>query len=161
MAGAEESTIDSRLEQLEKILDEYENSVGMKLDFTQDDVNENESLLAVSLSRAKNLTPRECGEYAVALQRYATYLQKLINKEQSRVTWAEESIKKIIAPRLQQQRGSSYEERKMSAIRENDAAQKLDRIRVNAQIRINRLGFLPTRIDAIARALGNMQQRRE
>lgn len=158
MPGENESSpIETRLEQVEKILAEYERSVGMpELLITETDKNESSDILAINLAHLQKMTPRECQEKAFAIQRYSYFVQRSINKEQSRVRWVEENIKSIIAPRLGQQKGYSFEERKLTAVRENDVAMKLDKIRVHAQLRIDRLSFLTNRLDGMAKALMNI-----
>lgn len=161
MDGKEESsTMEKRLEDLDKILDEYE----VRLGISQQTLEANEQsvtneVVNMAYSQLQKLSPRDCGEKAFVLQRYALHIQRAINREQTRVRWTEENIRALITPRLTQQRGTSFEERRLLAIREDDAAKKLDSIRVKAQLRIERLSFLTNRIDSMAKALLNIQQR--
>jgi hypothetical protein len=83
-----------------------------------------------------------------------------VNREQARVRWAEEAVKRIIANKL---RGAgstycSYEERKLLAIRNDDAALKVDGLRIKAQLRIDRISYMATRVENVAKALLDLQQ---
>jgi hypothetical protein len=110
-------------------------------------------LLVLSPSLLRKLTGVECGEAAFILGQYGHRLQQAINHEQGKVTWTEEAIKAIIAPRISQYSGISYEERRLQAIRDNTAACKYDAIRVHAKIRIDRLSFLAAKAADMAKSL--------
>jgi hypothetical protein len=156
MSGPTASS-EERLRQIDALLDDYERSLGLPAG-TPPMQSEATKLLEMEPSLLRKLTPEQAGEAAVILSVYAFHLQRAVNKEQSRVAWAEESIRKAITAQVGQQRGSSFEERKMLAVRGDDAASKLDRIRVQARLRVERLAFLARQAEAIVRSLLSLQQ---
>lgn len=104
------------------------------------------------------MSPEECGEAAIILLFFSAHLQRAINKEMTRVRWADERIKRLIAHRLSFQKGYGFEERRLTAIQENGEAQKLEQIRVHALIRQDKIGFLANKVEALSKAFGWLQQ---
>lgn len=153
-------TIEERLNQVETGLDSFELTNSLPAHCPLEVENESKRLLELTPSVLKSMTAPQCGEASYALQQFSFYLQKAVNKEQSRITWAEESIKRIISPILNQVTGISYDERRTKAICQNDAAQKLDKIRVEAQLRLSRISFLSQKVEMLAKAMMNVQMSR-
>ena len=150
-------SVEQRLEQLDKALDDFERPLGIP-GVSEDEVTkESRRILSLSPSVLRKLTAIECVEAAFILGQYAHRLQQAVNREQARVDWAEESIKKIIARTINNYKGISYEERKMQAVRDNDAASKLDTIRVKAKLRIDRVSYLANKADNMIKALMSLK----
>jgi hypothetical protein len=156
--GPNSLSIQDQLKKMEEILDEYESKLGLPAFCPQAIEAEATRLLRLTPQEMSKLAPDEKGEASVTLKQFAFYIQKAFNKEQARVHWAEERVKKVIAPGLAQQKAYAFEERKLLAIQENDAAIILERIRVNAQARVDRLSFITHRIEALAMSLFNIQR---
>lgn len=108
-------------------------------------------VLSLSPLLLKKLGPVELGEIAFVLSQYSHRLQQAVNREQSRITWATESVKKLVAKKVSAYTGYSYDERKSKAIADDDAAQKLESIRVQAQMRVDRVSFLSARASELAK----------
>ena len=123
--------------------------------------NEAKRILQIHPEVLKRMTRSECGEAAVVLIQFAFHLQRASNRQQSRIRWAEETVKKIIAPTLGQQKGYSYEERRIQAVRQDEAAQKTDDIRVKAQLRMERINYLSTKAEAMSKALTALQHSKQ
>lgn len=156
--GPNESSAEARLSQVTDSLDGYAENLGLPKTLAGTVENEVGRLLDMAPEVLWKLSGTECGEAAFLLTRFAMHLQNAVNREQARVRWSEESVKKIIAPTVGQQKGYSYEERKMAAIRENDAATKIESLRVKAQLRIDRISYLSAKVESLAKALISLQQ---
>ena len=100
----------------------------------------------------------ECGEISYILNAFAFHLQKEINKEQSRVNWAQAKIDLKVGDLAQQYKGYSYEERKRQAINNDDILRKLEEIRRYAQTRLDRLSYLPGQVNKMANSLEQLQR---
>lgn len=140
---------------LDKILDEYEAQIGLKMPANNNTVEEYLNLTEESLRR---MNPEDCGVGAALMSQFAFHLQKAINKEIARVNWADGAIKRTIANEISQYVAPSAEERKNLAIRGNERAIKLERIRVNAQARVDRISYLSSKVESIAEKLNSLQQ---
>lgn len=149
-----------KLAKLDASLDKFEGGLGLPQECPKGIEVAATKVLCLTPEQVQKLTPEECWEDAVILQQFAFFLQKAANREQSRMNWAKESVDKAIGPHLAQQTAYMYEERRLCAIRNNDAAEKYEQIRVQAKVRLDRVAYLATRADALARTLMVKQQRR-
>lgn len=146
------------MERLDRILDEYERSVGLPdaLGFVEIE-DEARKYLTMTPSLLRKLTAQECGEGAYALLQFSWRLQQAINRENGRVRWARASVRKIIATKVRTMSGNSFEERKMLAVRSDDAASKLNDIKVKALLRVERISFLSNKASDLAHSLMALQ----
>jgi hypothetical protein len=151
------TSAEQRLIELDEILDQYEHVVGLPACIANEVEVEGTRIYNLSPAVLKKFTAVECGEAAFVLRQFASHIQRSANREQARVTWAEESIKKIIAKTVNQYKGVSFEERKLQAVRDNDAASKLDAIRVRAKLRLERLAYMSSKIGDQAKSLESLQ----
>ena len=74
------------------------------------------------------------------------FLQRTINREIARHNWAEESIKESIADEINNYKGYGYIEKSLQAIKHNDKASGLNRIKKYAKQRMDRLSYLANNI---------------
>ncbi len=146
------------LAHLDKILNEYEQSLGLPAGVNQQTANEATRLLSIDHKEISRMSAIECGEAAVTLLFFSAHLQRAVNKEMARARWADESVKRIIASKLAKQKGYGFEERRLTAVKESDMAMKLEQIRVNALIRQDRIGFLAAKVETLAKALDGLRQ---
>ncbi len=159
MNGEQESSpLDKRVAEVDKMLEDYEKSLGLPLTTNLTIENEATRLLSVGQTEIRRMTGLECAESATILFNFAFSLQRATNREQGRINWAERSIMKMIAPRIKMQSAATFEERKLLAIKENDLAEKLSQITNQAQLRADRIAFLSTKVENLARSFGNLQQ---
>src|SRR5688572_24951322 len=100
MSGQEESKkpeIILKMEQVERVLDEYEALKGLKTVVVP---NEVDKYLNLNEDELTKLTAEECGNGAYLLDKMATYVQRSLNKEISRVTWATSQIETMLVKNL-------------------------------------------------------------
>lgn len=153
---ANENAIE-QLSKLDAVLNDYEQSLGVPKHIVND---ETEKYFNLTSEDIRNMTETECGEAAYLMQVRAYHIQHQYNIELSRVKFCESRIKLVIADEVEQYKTNnytSYEERLMKAIRHNEVALKLERVRMNCQARVDRLSFLSKQIDRIAEALISQQ----
>jgi hypothetical protein len=147
-------TADERLAELDRILDEYELRLGVPALTGEDEVTtEARRVLDLPPSELRKMSAIDCGVAAHVMEQFGRRVQQAVNREQARVTWADRSINRIIAKKVNNYKGYSFEERKLQAINDDDAASKLDEIRVKAQLRIDRISYLAARASGQAKTL--------
>lgn len=154
--GQEESqTIDARLKKIDEILETYEGKLGLGRIGPPSEIDKYLNLDRQGLAK---LTAEECGDAAYILTRFAHYIQRELNKETSRITWANDLLPIMIANEVGKYKGYSYEERKYQAIKNNSAALKLHQIKSYAQQRRDRLEYQAMYVENTARRLDSLQQ---
>lgn len=132
------------LKQAGDCLDKYEESLGF--------IESNQAFTIINLPfrELNKLTPDLCCEYSILLTQFNFYIQQQINKERSKIFWLEEKIKKIIRSRLNQQKGYSYDERRMAAIAEDNVASQLEDHKIQIQLKLSRIEYLTDKIKNLA-----------
>jgi hypothetical protein len=156
------SDIQSRVDGFDSNLDSFLEKLGVNSNFTEDDVGvESRRWLNLSPSQLRKCSLNEVGEGAYVLSQLAFRLQIAMNRENARMKWAEESIKKIISPVIGQYVGTTYDERRVAAIRDNDAANKLDKVRVDSMAKGERLLFLSSKVESMSRSLMSLKNTRK
>lgn len=152
-------SIEEKLENLENLLEQYERVSGLPALQLRNET-EAQRLLTLSSGELKGMTAADCGEAAYVLEQFSLHIQRLMNREQERLHWAEDLIRYLIGPELRSITAYSWEERKLLAIRQNDAAVKAEVLRVNAQARIDRLSFVGSKIERTANTFLALQATR-
>lgn len=143
---------------MDRALDDFESQNGLPIGIPLSVESEAKNILTIEPEMLKRMGAAQCSEAAVVLIQYAFYLQRVANRLQSRIRWAEESVRKTIAPILGEQRGYSFEERRLQAVRQDEAASKADEIRVKAQLKLDRVSYLSTKVESMSRALQNIKR---
>ena len=154
------ATTKEQVEQWDKILDEYETSIGLGKyndihNFTNDELNE---YLTMNRDSIEKLTPEDCAQISYRLGQYAFFLQRTLNREIARHNWAEESIKETIADELNNYKGYGYVEKSLQAIKHNDKASGLNKIKKYAQQRMDRLSYLSNGVKNLSDILLSVQR---
>lgn len=143
----------------DNILDEYENSIGLpKYNSSSMSEEELNGYLTMSRDEIEKLTPEDCGQIAYRLGQFSFHTQRTINREQARYDWAEDTIKGIIADEINSYKGYGYLEKSVQAIKHNDKASALEKIRKYAKQRLNRLSYIATSINNLSNILLNIQK---
>lgn len=155
MSGKNASPLAELAKQVDTLLLEYESSLGI--------VNKNpdiaaEQYLTMSQDGIAALTAEGCGVASVVLAQYAFYLQRSLNNEVRRVNWASALIDRTIAPIMKNYNASSAAERRMMAIKDNEFAFSCERLRVEAQARVDQINYLSAKVDALSYRFSELQQ---
>lgn len=148
-----------QVEMWDKVLDEYENGVGLPL-YASDSFSENElqQYLTMNRDNIEKLSPEDCAQISMRLGQFAFHIQRTLNREIARHNWAEETIKEVIAFSINDYKGYGYVEKSYQAINDNEKATALNKIKKYAKQRMDRLGFLANNIKNISDILLSIQR---
>ena len=141
-------TTKEQVEEWDKVLDEYEKSIGLGsyLSNTQFDEEELNNYFTMSRDYIEKITPEDCAQIAYRLAQYGFFLQRTLNREIARHNWAEETTKETIADEINNYKGYGFVEKSLQAIKHNDKAQALNKIKKYAKQRMDRLSYLANNI---------------
>jgi len=131
----------------DKVLDEYEKNIGMgsyRSDaFPEEELN---GYFTMTRDELEKTTPEVCGEISYRLAQFAFHVQRTLNRELARHNWADETIKETIADEINNYKGYGYIEKSLQAIKHNDKATALNKIKKYAKQRADRLQYLANNI---------------
>jgi len=146
-----------RLDQIDKVLDEYESNLGLSSyagDFYDQSVK---NYMGMSRQQMEKLTVEECAEAALLLGGFSFYLQRSYNREVARVNWASTNLKRMMSGRESQYKGS-WDSQYYQAVKQDGYACKLDSIRTYAQQRADRLTYLASSVKNLSDLFINLQR---
>jgi hypothetical protein len=135
------------LSEWDKILDEYEKSIGLPT-YSAEILPEDElnTYLTMNRDTIEKLSIEDCAQIAYRLSQFSFHLQRTANREIARYNWAEESIKETIADEINNYKGYGYIEKSTQAIKHNDRASSLNKIKKYAKQRSDRLIYLSSSV---------------
>ncbi len=110
--------------------------------------------LDMTLDERRKLTPDQMFEAEYALLRYAEYLARLHDQQAARAAWAKDVVARMVAPTLDDFTGYSFEERRCKAVAASAKASEVDRVRVEAEARKQRLFSAARWVGDTARSFG-------
>lgn len=143
----------------DNILDEYEQGLGLPKyaadTFADSELN---TYLTMDRSSIEKLSPEDCAQISYRLGQFAFHIQRTANRETARLNWAEESMKEVIADELNNYKGYGYAEKSAQAIKHNDKANSLNKIKKYAKQRSDRLYFLAASIKNLSDILISIQR---
>lgn len=147
-----------KMEKIDTILDEYENSIGLST-YRTDFPNSNTATAYMNMSRdqIEKMNIEDCAEAAYILGSLSFHIQRSINRETARLNWAKTTIKEIICKKSAQYTGT-WGNQDMQATLDNDASRKLHDIQKYCQQRIDRLTYLSSSIKNMSDLFINLQR---
>ena len=92
------------------------------------------------------------------LAQFSFHVQRTLNREAARYNWAEETIKDVIADDINNYKGYGYVEKSTQAIKHNERASKLNKIKRYARQRMDRLTYLATSLKNLSDILISIQR---
>ena len=100
-----------------------------------------EYIMNLPSGELNNMDARAASAYSFVLFAHSEYLQTLYNKEKSVVDFCDSSIWFIVADKMNNYGGqyAKWQEKYFSAVKENPLASELNRLKLSAEARINRL----------------------
>lgn len=152
-------TTKEELETWDSILDEYEKGIGLPA-YNSATLPESELQNYLTMNRdvLEKTTPEDCGQIAYRLAQFSFHLQRTINREHARYNWAEDTIKEVIADDINNYKGYGYIEKSAQAIKHNDKANNLNKIKKYAKQRADRLTYLASSIKNLSDILISIQK---
>lgn len=145
MSG-ENKSVKDKFEEIENYLNKYEENLGLN----------SKKYLVLTDEQISRLMPCELDEYSADLANFGVFLQKEINKQTSKITFADSNIKRIVALEGNNYKTWSYEERKNLVIQGNESAKEYEKFRVYSQMKLDRLAYLPTKLSILGDKLERM-----
>ena len=106
----------------------------------------------------EKLTPEDCAQISYRLSQYAFFLQRTLNRETARHNWAEENVKETIADEINNYKGYGFLEKSLQAIKHNEKATSLNKIKRYAQQRMDRLSYLASSVKNLSDILLSVQR---
>lgn len=103
-------------------------------------------------------SPDQLAQKAIVLANFAFHVQKNYNIEAAKFNWAESNIKIAVAKQLNQYNAYSFEERKLLAIADNEYAQNLQNMQIEAKYRMDRLSYWSARIEFYTKMISEYQR---
>lgn len=148
-----------QVESWDSILDEYEQTIGFEK-YKSDLFPEAElqQYLVMNRDDLERLTPEDCAQIAYRLGQFSFHVQRTLNREIARVNWSEETIKDVIADEVNNYKGYGYIEKSLQAIKNNDKAASLNKIKKYAKQRSDRLQYLAGNIKNLSDILLSIQK---
>lgn len=153
-------TTKDQVEEWDKILDEYESSIGLGKysdvhNFTESELS---NYFTMSRDSVEKLTPEDCAQISYRLAQYAFFLQRTLNREIARHNWAEETMKETIADEINNYKGYGFVEKSLQAIKHNEKASALNRIKKYAKQRMDRLSYLANSVKNLSDIILSVQK---
>jgi hypothetical protein len=147
------------LQYWDKILDEYENSIGLS-EFSASIIPSEEINKYTSMNRdeIEKLSPEDCAQISYRLSQFSFYVQRSLNREIARYNWADENIKEVIADDINNYKGYGYIEKSIQAIKHNEKANGLNSIKKYAKQRSDRLQYLDNSIKNLSDVMISIQK---
>lgn len=152
-------TTKEQIEHWDKVLDDYEKSIGLG-SYSSSSLNEEElnNYFTMSRDQLEKLTPEDCAQIAYRLGQFAFHIQRTINREIARYNWAEETIKETIADELNNYKGYGFIEKSLQAIKHNEKASSLNKIKKYAKQRTDRLSYLANNVKNLSDIILSIQK---
>lgn len=153
-------TSKEELEYWDKILDEYESSIGLP-NFQATDLESSQELnqyLSMTRDVIEKLTPEDCFQIAYRLGQMAFHLQRNLNREIARHNWAEDTLKIVVADDINNYKGYGYVEKLYQAIKNNEKANSLHKIQKYAKQRMDRLSYLANSLKNLSDIIVSIQR---
>ena len=137
------SVFKQKLADINKLLDEYENKIGLPVNVPPGDENELQEYLSMDRQTVEAMSPDRAIAISVRLSQYSFYLQRCLNRDKAIKTWADSELNSIIATHFNDyDKYTKYEMRASLICKENSAAKELQSIMIYASQRIERLNDL-------------------
>lgn len=153
-------TTKEQVAEWDKVLDEYEKGIGLGAynQLTGFDENELNQYFTMSRDIIEKQTPEDCAQISYRLSQYALFMQRTLNREIARYNWADETIKETIADDINNYKGYGFVEKSLQAIKHNDHASALNKIKKYAKQRMDRLSYIANNIKHLSDILLSIQK---
>lgn len=153
-------TTKEQVDQWDKVLDEYESTIGLGQysqthAFSEAELN---NYFSMNRDAIEKLTPEDCAQISYRLAQYAFFLQRTLNREIARHNWAESTIKEAIADEINNYKGYGFVEKSLQAIKHNDKALALAKIQKYAKQRMDRLSYLANSVKNLSDIILSVQK---
>ena len=140
-----------------KILDQYENNIGLPPNLPPGDESELQEYLSMDRTAIEAMSPERAIAISIRMSQYSFYLQRCINRDKAIKTWADSELSDVIASEVNSfDKYTKYEARVALICKNNSAAGELRRIQLFASQRIERLSELAAGIKNLSYVISLM-----
>lgn len=148
-----------KMEVVNKALDDYEKEAGLPEPIKPGEEEELQVYFSMSRDEIESLSSKNCAAIAFRLAQYSLYIQRLYNRETSRLSWAKATLSEAISVDLKQYDKFTKHEIKVAQIaKENEFVGKIQSIINYAQQRVDRLYFLSSNIKYLSEVMISNQR---
>lgn len=134
-----------KLNNRDKILDEYENQLGLPENKPPGHTSELEQYLTMDRKEIEALVPSTAISISYRLSQFSFYFQRCINREMARVKWADSELRYIASQEML--KVDQYATNKLELVcHNNSAANSLRQIKTFAEQRVSRLSEISSSI---------------
>lgn len=157
----EQNTARDKIYKIDNILDEYEKKSGLSPCKPPGNEDELQKYLSMDRAELESIQQEKCAEIAYRLNQFGFYIQRLYNREKTRIIWAQQELTNTIAKSVNDYGQFTKHDVKVALIiRENTYAANLQKIIVYAEQRAQRLEFLATSIKYLADGMRDIRMAR-
>jgi hypothetical protein len=150
-------TLKEKLSDVEKLLDEYEKKIGLPALKDCDEIE----CLNWTLDDIKNKTSEQLYDQLFVLSSFSLNIQRVINHKTTRANWAASNLRIVFGAEAQSYPIYSYEGQKNAVIANNEYALRLHELVTNSQAVIDRLSYLPAKIDFMVKQIDSILRNRK
>ena len=159
MSETEQKSAKERLENIDKVLDEYEKSVGLPVCTAPGPESELNEYLTMNRGQMEKLTPEDCAGISYRLIQFGFYLQRLYNREKSRMIWAKQQLTEIVSKDVgNYDKFMKYETKVASIIKDNSYAFNLQKIVTYCEQRSQRVELLALTFKNLSDSISNVRR---
>lgn len=144
------ATLRDKLAEVEQLLEEYEEKIFLSK------VKVIEPPLEVTREELLSMSLEDIDGLRWSLSQYNLALQKELNKHLSRMHWAEANLNRLLDRDANNYQGFGWAERKAACLNADKYAQKLFQLKTQSEMVINRLSFLPGKIEFLVKIAGDI-----
>jgi hypothetical protein len=147
-------TAKEQMETVVKALDDYEKSIGLPEPITPGTEEELQQYFSMNRDELESLSARDCAAISLRLAQFSLYIQRLYNRETSRLNWAKTTLSESIAKEFgNYSQYTKYDIKVALIAKENEFVRKVQQIINYAQQRMDRLYFLSTNIKYLSEVM--------
>lgn len=157
-----DKTFQDRLKEYEETLNKYIESIGINYILYNKEV---EPVLLMTYEQLQKLDSQGCDMYSYLLAQYSLIITKEINRNKSRLNWAQKQLELLVANQAAKYSGPAdkanfvkYELLVNRVILNDTSAQTLNKIILHASGRVQELDNISSKIDLMSRTLSNLSR---
>lgn len=115
-------------------------------------------------TRLEQLSREDCANIAYELAQYSYWVQKTINRENSKLSWAEAALNSHIGKegcKYRTDKFMSYEELKYVVVANDSYAGALYAQKMEAKLKVDRLFFLSGKVEYMSKVMKDLKSRKD
>lgn len=147
---ADTTTIDERMKGLDEALDKFEKDNGLPLNTPPGPEAELDEYLHMDRNDIERLSGSDCAAIAYRLGQFSMYVQRMINRDKARLTWAKTQLASFVTSDSDYDKYRKFEVAVELLAKSNSAVGRLSVISRWSQQRIDRLEYVATSLKTLS-----------